>query len=162
MDLQLWHFYSWKNLNNEKIFGLLVEKTEKWLHFRLWDQEYNQEWDGWMLVNLELITDFVEIQEIPPQDGNFLPQEFLFGKSFEKFFYKKKMCNVVYRLGDKIFDEFWVLFYKWKYVRFFPIDVNGKYDDNHYLAKIATIASVEYASQYAEHLEEIAANFPSF
>ena len=38
--------------------------------------------------------------------GNFLPQEFLFGKSFEKFFYKKKMCNVVYRLGDEIFDEF--------------------------------------------------------
>ena len=89
MNLQLQHFYSWTNLSHEKIFGLLVEKTEKWLHFRLWDQEYNQEWDGWMLVNSELITDFVEIQEIPPQDGNFLPQEFLFGKSFEKFFYKK-------------------------------------------------------------------------
>gem|GEM_PF-5779917 len=47
-------------------------------------------------------------------------------------------------------------------MRFFPIDVNGKYDDKHYLAEISTIASVEYASQYTAHLEEIAENFPSF
>ena len=58
--MKIGQFYTWKNIDEKIWEWKLIEQRDNWLQFAILDEEY-QNFDGFMILNFDILKNFSEI-----------------------------------------------------------------------------------------------------